>query len=106
MAISHLNQQNFDHTIDHGVTLVDFWATWCGPCKMVAPVLEGLAGKYDGKAKIAKVDIDENPDLAQRFNIMSIPTVMVFRDGRILDQTVGAQPESVYAGLLNAALEE
>ncbi|HIS65808.1 MAG TPA: thioredoxin [Candidatus Avoscillospira avistercoris] len=105
MAILHLNQQNFDHTIDHGVTLVDFWTTWCGPCKMVAPVLERLAGKYDGKAVIAKVDIDENPDLAQRFNIMSIPTVMVFRDGRILEQTVGAQPESVYAGLLNEALE-
>ena len=105
MAILHLNQQDFDHNIHQGVTLVDFWATWCGPCKMVAPVLERLAGKYDGKAVIAKVDIDENPDLAQRFNIMSIPTVMVFRDGRILEQTVGAQPESVYAGLLNEALE-
>ena len=105
MAILHLNQQNFDETIEHGVTLVDFWASWCGPCKMVAPVLEGLAGKYDGKGKIAKVDIDENPGLAQRFNIMSIPTVMVFRDGRILEQTVGVQPESVYAGLLNEALE-
>ena len=105
MAILHLNAQDFDKTIDQGVTLVDFWATWCGPCKMVAPVMERLAEQFDGKAKIAKVDIDQEMGLAQRFNIQSIPTVVVFRDGRMVAQTVGVQPESVYAGLLHEALD-
>lgn len=106
MAVLHLKEQNFDQTIAGGVTLVDFWAGWCGPCKMLAPVIEGLAAKYDGKAKICKVDIDEEMGLASRFGIMSIPTVLVFKDGALQQQTVGVQPESVYVQMLDAALED
>lgn len=106
MAVLHLKEQDFDQTIDSGVTLVDFWAGWCGPCKMLAPVIEGLAGTYEGKAKICKVDIDAEMGLASRFGIMSIPTVLIFKDGAIQQQTVGVQPESVYVKMLNEALED
>ena len=105
MAVLHLTEKDFDTTIDSGVTLVDFWAGWCGPCKMLAPVIEGLAQRYDGKAKVAKVDIDAEMGLATRFGIMSIPTVLVFRDGRLEGQTVGVQPESVFTKMLDEALE-
>lgn len=104
MAILQLTEETFDAAIAQGVTLVDFWATWCSPCRMVAPVMERLAEQFDGKAKIAKVDIDQEPGLAQRFNIMSVPTVLVFQDGRIMEEAVGVQPESVYAGFLNDVL--
>ena len=105
MAVLHLTEKDFDTTIDQGVTLVDFWAGWCGPCKMLAPVIEGLAARYDGKAKVAKVDIDAEMGLATRFGIMSIPTVLVFRDGKLEAQTVGVQPESVFTKMLDEALE-
>lgn len=105
MAVLHLTEKDFDTTIDSGVTLVDFWAGWCGPCKMLAPVIEGLAQRYDGKAKVAKVDIDAEMGLATRFGIMSIPTVLVFRDGKLEGQTVGVQPESVFTKMLDEALE-
>ncbi len=84
-----LNNSNFDETINSGVTLVDFWATWCGPCKMLAPTIEDLANMYEGVVKVAKVDVDENGDLAQRFGIMSIPTVIIFKDGEIVDKLIG-----------------
>ena len=105
MAVLHLTEKDFDATIEKGVTLVDFWATWCGPCKMLAPVIESLADQYDGRAAVCKVDIDEQMDLAARFGIMSIPTVIVFRDGAMEQQAVGVQPESVYQTMLDAALE-
>ena len=104
MAVLHLNETDFDATIAQGVTLVDFWATWCGPCRMLAPVIEKLAEQYDGRAKVAKVDIDENPGLANRFGIMSIPTVLVFQDGTAVSQAVGVQAESVYRKFLDEAL--
>ena len=72
--------------------LVDFFATWCGPCKMLAPVLEEVAAEVAGRAKIAKVDIDASPDLAQRFGVMSVPTLMVFRGGQVVNQAVGVKP--------------
>ncbi len=84
-----LNDNNFNEVIKSGVTLVDFWATWCGPCKMLAPTIEELSKDYDGKCTIAKVDVDECPELARSFGIMSIPTVIIFKDGEIVDKLIG-----------------
>lgn len=91
-----LNDSNFDEAIkgDKPV-LVDFWAEWCGPCKMIGPVVEELAGDYEGKAVVAKVNVDENPEVAGRYGIRSIPTLLVFKGGQIVDKQVGAVPKSV-----------
>ena len=80
--------------------LVDFFAMWCGPCKMLAPVLEEVAAEVTGRAKIVKVDIDASPDLAQRFGVMSVPTLMVFRGGQVANQAVGVQPKPALRALL------
>lgn len=80
--------------------LVDFFATWCGPCKMLAPVLEEVAAEVTGRAKIVKVDIDASPDLAQRFGVMSVPTLMVFRGGQVANQAVGVLPKPALRALL------
>jgi thioredoxin 1 len=79
-----------------GLVLVDFWATWCGPCHMVAPVMEQLATEHAGKLKIAKLDVDANPATAMRFNVRSIPTVLFFKDGQKVDQLVGAYPKPAF----------
>ena len=75
-----------------GLAVVDFWATWCGPCHMVAPIMDQLAGKYNGKVKIVKVDVDTNQATAMRFNVRSIPSILFFKDGRHVDTIVGALP--------------
>ena len=80
--------------------VVHFWAPWCGPCRMVSPVIERLAGKYAGKLKVVKVNVDDNQNLAMRFNVMSIPTIMLFKGGRMLDQAIGAAPSEFYEKLL------
>jgi thioredoxin 1 len=77
------------------VVLVDFWATWCGPCRMIAPVIEELASDFDGRAKIAKLDVDTNPQVASALGVMSIPTLLFFKDGRVVDQLVGAAPKKM-----------
>ena len=77
--------------------LVDFWAIWCGPCRQMAPVVDSLAEKYAGRVKVGKLDVDHNPASAQRFNVRGIPTLLLFKDGRPVDQIVGALPEGAVA---------
>jgi thioredoxin 1 len=74
--------------------MVDFWAPWCGPCRIIAPIMEELAPQYDGKAVIAKINVDDNPETAQRFQVTSIPTLLMFKDGRVVDRAVGALPKA------------
>lgn len=91
-----LTDANFDEVINSGKpVLVDFWAEWCGPCKMIGPVVEELAGDYDGKAVIAKLNVDENPQTTAKFGVRSIPTLLVFKGGQVVDKQIGAVPKSV-----------
>ncbi len=99
-----LNASNFNDTIKEGVTLVDFWAPWCGPCRMIAPVIEELANDYEGKAKICKVNTDEEQDIAIQYGIRSIPTILFFKDGQLADQMIGAAGKQVIAEKLDALL--
>ncbi len=84
--------------------LVDFWATWCGPCRMIAPIVEELADQYAGKAVVAKVDVDDMGELAQRYRIMNIPTLLLFKKGEIVDKAIGARPKAALEQMLSKAL--
>ena len=86
--------------------LVDFWADWCGPCKMIAPVVEELAEEYDGKIGFAKLDVDANPQVAMQFGIRSIPTLLIFRDGQVAEQVIGAVPKSLLKKKLDKVLSD
>lgn len=96
--VKDVDAQSFDTEVvkAEGPVVVDFWAAWCGPCKMVTPVLEKLAGDHEGKVKVAKVNVDENQDLAAKYGIMSIPTVMLFENGEVKTQIVGARNQKDY----------
>ncbi|MDQ1910605.1 thioredoxin [Paenibacillus sp. GD4] len=92
MAITNVNDAVFKETIQEGVVLVDFWAPWCGPCKMIAPILEELNGELGDKITIAKVNVDDNPETAGAYGIMSIPTLKLFKDGKEVGSAVGLRP--------------
>ena len=95
-AIVHLTADTFDATIAQhaGLVVVDFWAEWCGPCKTIAPVLDELAHEYAGRVTIGKVNVDEHPGLAARFQVRSIPTLLLFKGGQVVDQVVGVVPKT------------
>jgi len=92
MSVVHLNAENFEAETSKGIVLVDFWAEWCGPCRMLGPIFEELSGEIE-QVKFAKVDISENQDLAQKFSVMSIPTLILLKDGKEEDRMMGVVPK-------------
>ena len=101
MAIVDVTDKNFTQETAEGLVLVDFWAPWCGPCKMIAPVLEELDGELGDKVKIAKLNVDDNQETAGKYGVMSIPTLLLMKDGNVVDQVVGFQPKEALAELVD-----
>ena len=100
-----ITSQNFNEITGQGKpVLMDFWATWCGPCKRLGPIIEELAAEYDGKAIIGKCDIEENDELTEQFGIMNVPTVVFIKDGKEVDRVVGLAMKNIYQEKLNALL--
>ena len=99
-----VDSNEFKSEIESGITVVDFFATWCGPCKMLAPVLEGLSGDMEGKVKFIKVDIDQSSDLANEFQIASVPTMVIFKDGQKVEQLIGFLPKEKIQQTIEANL--
>ena len=105
MATLHFNKEGFDKAISAGgITMVDFWASWCGPCKMAAPIIESVAGEYEGKALVGKVNTDDEQELAVRYEVMSIPTVIFFKNGKEVERKVGVMPGDSYKAVLDSYL--
>lgn len=101
-----ITDANFEEIIaSEKPVLVDFWAEWCGPCKMIGPVVEELASEYEGKAVVGKVDVDSNPAVSAKFGIRSIPTLLVFKGGEVVDKQIGAVPKSILSQKLDAQVE-
>ena len=98
--VQEVTEDAFETTVSEGITLVDFWAPWCGPCRSLAPILDELAGEMDGKAKVVKVNTDDNIGLAQKYGVSSIPFMVVFKNGEPVDQTVGVKPKNDLVALL------
>ena len=105
-AVTVVTNDSFDQVViqSQSLVMVDFWATWCGPCKIVAPVVEELAKEYEGRVNFTKVNTDENTDLATRYNIRGIPTLMFFKEGKVMDQVVGAVPKAQLKSKIDSLL--
>ena len=104
-AVPELTSQTFDEAVAEGITLIDFWAEWCGPCKMIAPMIDELSTEYDGKAKVVKINIDDEQELAVRFKVNSIPTLLIIKDGEEAKRFIGVTSKSDVAAALDSASE-
>ncbi len=106
MADTHVfTDDNFRDETSNGLVLVDFWAPWCGPCRLVGPVIEDLAGAYPDQLKVGKLNVDDNQQVAMQYRVMSIPTVILFKDGEPVETMIGAQPRSAYQARLQPYLQ-
>ena len=105
-AVVELSEANFDQEVEQSSTpvLVDMWAAWCGPCRLIAPMVEELAGTYNGKVKIGKLNVDDHPQVAARFRIMNIPTLLLFKGGQEVDRIVGVVPKQELARRIDSVL--
>jgi thioredoxin 1 len=103
-----VNESKWEQEVQNakGLVLVDFWAVWCGPCKMVAPIVDELSTEYEGRVKVAKLNTDENPGIASRYQIMGIPTLLFFKDGKPVDKIVGAAPKKQYKDKIDTLLAQ
>lgn len=108
MATVEITDANFENEVVNSdiPVLIDFWAVWCGPCKLIAPTVDEIANEYQGKVKVGKLDVDNNQMVATKFGIRSIPTLLIFKGGKMVDQIVGAVPKSAITQKLNTHLEE
>jgi thioredoxin 1 len=102
MAELKITRENFENEVmkSNIPVLIDFWAPWCGPCRMMGPIIEQLADEYEGKAKVGKVNVDEESELSQAFGVMSIPTIVLVKDGKVVKQVVGARPKADVEAML------
>ncbi|MDD3006404.1 MAG: thioredoxin [Candidatus Pacebacteria bacterium] len=103
-----INEESFDREVlqNEGVVLVDFWAPWCGPCKMMGPILEDMAKEFEGKISVRKVNVDDNPNISAEYEILSIPALKFFKQGKIVDEMVGLQPREILAEKIKSLIAE